>query len=460
MSTPRQDPDRMATAITALHDRCGIYTLPELVDEILDGVGWTARAELSTSRLLEPGAGDGAFAVEAASRLVESFRHRAIPTKASMLTDRIRAFELHPPAAAAARRKLRDRLHGYGLHTATVKACVEAWIVEGDFILEGPAHGKFTHVVGNPPYIRWSKIPADLKTLYSGLLPKDMTGGDLFVPFLDRSMDMLLDGGRCGFVCSDRWRFMAFGRSFRNKWLPRLEVRRETPVKASEAFVTPVDAYPSVLIAKKRSESMRCVPPPNPFTMGPTLEEFGCTVRVGPALGCTPAFVLEHAENDVEPELLQPWLDPTEVKEGTIDWRGRRVVTMHHDDERPVDPKDYPMLAHRLDRYKIRLGNRTIVRRGAPWYRTIDRVRASDWLRPKLLVPELAKVPRLAIDRTGAIPSHGVYAIFAPDDDVDALYEKLRDGRLARALEGIAPKVKGEYVRCYKRFLLKIAIPG
>jgi len=70
----------------------------------------------------------------------------------------------------------------------------------------------------------------------------------------------------------------------------------------------------------------------------------------------------------------------------------------------------------------------------------------------------LAKVPRLAIDRSGAIPSHGVYAIFAPQDDVEALYEKLRDGKLARALDGIAPKVKGEYVRCYKRFLERITI--
>ncbi len=450
----------MAAAVATLHARCGIYTRPALVDEILDDVGWTALADLSSARLLEPGAGDGAFVVEAASRLVESFRRLSLPTKASTLTDRIRAFELHPPAAMEARRKLRDRLLGHGLHGKTVKVCVDAWIVEGDFILEGPSHGTFTHVVGNPPYIRWSKIPTSLKSLYSGLLPKAMTGGDLFVPFLDRSMDMLRADGVCGFVCSDRWRFMAFGQSFRDKWLPRLEVRRETPVKASDAFDTPVDAYPSVLIARKRSTIAASVPAPRPVAVGPTLEEFGCTVRVGPALGCTPAFVLECCENDVEQELLRPWLDGTEVKEGAIDWRGRQIVAMHHDDERPVDPKDYPMLAQRLDRFRERLKNRAIVRRGLPWYRTIDRVRASDWHRPKLLVPELARVPRLAIDRSGTIPSHGVYAIFAPDDDVEALYEKLRDGGLARALQGMAPKVKGGYVRCYKRFLLKVEIPG
>ena len=64
----------------------------------------------------------------------------------------------------------------------------------------------------------------------------------------------------------------------------------------------------------------------------------------------------------------------------------------------------------------------------------------------------------MAIDRTGAIPSHGVYAIFAPEDDIEALYEKLRDGKLAKALDGIAPKVKGGYVRCYKRFLDRVTV--
>ena len=75
-----------------------------------------------------------------------------------------------------------------------------------------------------------------------------------------------------------------------------------------------------------------------------------------------------------------------------------------------------------------------------------------------MLIPELAKIPRLAIDRSGAIPSHGVYAILAPGDEVEALYEKLRDGKLAEALDGIAPRVKGGYVRCYKRFLERVTI--
>jgi hypothetical protein len=70
----------------------------------------------------------------------------------------------------------------------------------------------------------------------------------------------------------------------------------------------------------------------------------------------------------------------------------------------------------------------------------------------------MAKTPRIAIDRSGSIPSHGVYAIFAPDDKVERLYEALENGGLAMALEKIAPKVKGGYVRCYRRFLEQVIV--
>ena len=123
-----------------------------------------------------------------------------------------------------------------------------------------------------------------------------------------------------------------------------------------------------------------------------------------------------------------------------------------------VDLRRFPRLERRLEKFRSELAKRSIVRRGAPWYRTIDRTRAADWRRPKLLVPELAKIPRVALDRSGAVPSHGVYAIFAPDDRIDDLHERLRGGGLARALDGTAPKLKGGYTRCYKRFLSRIRI--
>ena len=228
-------------------------------------------------------------------------------------------------------------------------------------------------------------------------------------------------------------------------------------MNASDVFDQRVDIYPTILVASKRS-TPKSERRPTHRNASRTLDDLGYAVKAGPALGHAPAFVLRPHEHDVEPELLRPWIESSDVSEGSIEWSGRRVVTLFDDDGQLHDLHRFPRLQRRLRRFAHALRNRWIVRNGAPWYRTIDRIRPADWTRPKLLVPELARIPRIAVDRSGAVPSHGIYAIFAPDDRIEDLYRVLRNGGLARALDGIAPRLKGNYVRCYKRFLREIPV--
>ena len=454
--TSRRNPKR-ASAVEALHRHCGVYTKPEIVRRILDAVGWKANADLFAARLLEPASGDGAFVVEAASRLVASFSRRQMALTIRTMGARMVAFELHPREAAKAQERVERTLRNAGVHHRTAAACARSWIVEGDFLLSKALSTSFTHVVGNPPYVRWSRIPIALRAKYDRLDPHRLARGDLFLPFLDRALDSLTPSGRCGFVCSDRWRYMAFAEEFRRKWVPKLKIHSERAVRPTEAFVQAVDSYPTILIASKVPRSASA-PAVKRTGLGLTLEELGCRVRVGPALGHTPAYVLKADERDVEPELLERWIDGSEVEDGVVVWSGRHVILMHGADGNLVNLQRFPRLKARMARFRKKLKERSIVANGAPWYRPIDRVRATDWSHPKLLVPELARVPRIAIDRSGAVPSHGVYAIFAPDDDVAALYRKLANGTLVDELNRVAPKVKGEYLRCYRRFLLMVRV--
>lgn len=443
--------------IQSLHDRCGFYTKPEIVSRILDAVKWRAQDDLSTARLLEPAAGNGAFVVEAAKRLVGSLRRQQVALTATSLKNKIWSCEIHPGEVKRARRRVYEALRELGVHHGTARSCVNAWVSGSDFLLADNRAEQFTHVVGNPPYVRWSKVPAGLRARYERKIVPELTGGDLFLPFLDKALEWLAPGGRCGFICSDRWRYMAFAEHFRKKWLPLLRIDSEDSISSKDAFQNHVSSYPTVLVASKRAaqrSSRRAMNTP----AGRTLEDMGCVVRVGPALGHTAAFVLQSDENDVEEELLRPWIGPSEISEGSINSDGRRVVTMYDDGGKLRNLRGFPLLRARLERFRAKLEKRSIVQNGAPWYKTIDRVRAIDWFRPKLLVPELARVPRLAIDESGAIPSHGVYAIFVPGDDVETLYELLKDRKLAQALDSIAPRVNGDYVRCYKRFLLKVRL--
>lgn len=434
-----------------------MYTLPEVAGRILDEVGWHADSDLSEAHLLEPAAGAGEFVLQAAIRLVGSYRNRGIEPRARHLRARIAAFELHPGAALEARQRVRETLRKQGVHHRTAAACSTAWVHNADFLLSAPPPKPYTHVVGNPPYLRWSKVPAPLKSLYEERLPAAMARGDLFLPFLDRSFELLAPDGRCGFLCADRWLYMAFAERFRLKWLPRLEILSNDPTPAAAAFDRPVAAYPTVLIAAKRSSPRRRSPAPA-LSRCRTLEDLGCTIRVGPALGHTPAFVLQRAEQDVEEGLLHRWLDSTELLEGAVEWKGQRVISVFDDRGRLRQIGDFPLLERRLQRFEPKLRERSIVRNGAPWYRTIDRLRPTDWQAPKLLIPGLARIPRVAVDHSGVVPSNGVYAVFPPRGQADAIYDRLRDGRLAAALEGIAPPLRNGYVRCYKHFLLKIRV--
>ena len=438
--------------VEAIHRRCAIYTNIDVVKHILDEVGWCPERNLLSCRLLEPSAGDARFVIEAARRLFARAKRDRVRPSLSAFADRIVAFEFHEPTALRARAAVTAALREIGVHHATAAALSRSWIRIEDFLLTSERIEPFTHVVGNPPYIRWSKIPEGRRTAYEVAMAREMIGGDLFVPFLDRSLEWLKPGARCGFLCSDRWRFMAFGRGFREKWLHRLDIDMEASVESKTVFEKAAGAYPTIFVARKR-RNRPSYASPAVLRKPTTLAEAGFVVRVGPALGCTPAFVLAPGEEDVEPELLRPWITPREILEGKVVWTGSRVVAMHAEDGRMIDPRSFPRLQARLRRFETTLAARSRVASGAPWYRPIDCVRAVDWLRPKLLVPELAKVPRIALDRSGSIPSHGVYAIFAPDDDLDELYSQLSNGGLGRALETISPRVRGGYLRCYRRFL-------
>jgi len=443
--------------IEELHGRCGVYTRRNVVVCLLDAIGWTADADLSQARLLEPAAGDGVFVGEAASRLMGSLSRPSRRPNKEELLDRIVAFEIHPVEARRARQRVREVLKTCGMKPADAAIVARSWVRTTDFLLAEIAEESFSHAAGNPPYARWSKIPPKLRSQYEARLPQAMARGDLFLPFLDLSIGYLKKGGRLGFVCSDRWRYMAFAENFRIARLPQVVVERDERMEAANAYERSVDTYPSLLVLRRRHR-LACRKPSPRKADALTLAQAGYRVRVGPALGCTNAFVVDPDESGIEPELLSRWVDASEIGDGEIRWRGRHVITMYGPDGKLRDIDNYPIASSHLVMFRAKLELRSIVKAGAVWYRPIDRVRAADWARPKLLIPELAKVPRVALDTSGAIPSHGVYAIFAPDDDLEVLCAQLENGGLAAALDGIAPRVKGGYVRCYRRFLEQVPL--
>jgi hypothetical protein len=64
---------------------------------------------------------------------------------------------------------------------------------QGDFLLL-PLEGEFTHVIGNPPYVRQELIPDVLMAEYRRRFSTIFDRADIYVPFIERSLSLLAPG--------------------------------------------------------------------------------------------------------------------------------------------------------------------------------------------------------------------------------------------------------------------------
>jgi len=451
------------TEIADLHARCGIYTRSDTVTWFLNQIGWVDEADLATTTLLEPSAGDGAFLVEAIHRLCRSFHLRNRPTTYKALADRITAFEIHHHEAAKARHRAIETLSTHGIAEPTAHRLAAKWIQAGDFLATDFGGQRFTHVASNPPYIRWSHIPTAFRTKYEKCLPRCIAKGDLCLAFLGKCLNLLAHDGRLGFLCSDRWLYAAYGEDFRRTVMPSFQIETSSTATSRDVFEADVSTYPIKLIVsrsrrrrhrpgrRERANALRNYASLRKGRL--TLKEAGFQVRVGPALGMERIFTGLREALDVEDELLRPYLKPRDLSETAVEWSGCFVICMHDDAGKLRNLADFPRLSTHLHRHRQDLEKRSIIKTGTPWYRPIDRVLARPWSRPKLLLPEMTASPRAVLDTQGRVPSHGIYAIFDPDDDITRLASAVDPQALRTTLEAFAPQLRGRVFRCYKKFI-------
>lgn len=459
---------KLTAAIHQLHDRCAIYTSAPTAARLLDLVGWASDVDLSRCVLLEPCVGEGAILLEGVRRLIISMRTHRRGLGKAVLLPRIKGFEFHRDAARSARISLRRLLMEEGVAWDTATELAEGWIRERDFLLERPVRA--THVVANPPYVRWRKIPAMLATAYRNILPDAATRGDLAVAFLHRMQEWAKDGGVIAALVSDRWMYAQYGDEFVKETKARgwsIAVADERP---NDPFVRDVGAYSAIVFLSKGKAA---VGEARPDSRAPArslhgilvarhgiLADAGCRVRVGPALGAGKTFLVDrNAIADVEAELIRPFVGKADLVSGEVAAPKSKVVVPYDQKGRLIDPADWPKFARwAADRREI-LEARSQFRGSRQYWRTIDAVSAQWSTSPKLLLPEMCSKPMAAIDRTGSIPAHSIYAIWSDEWPIEILQRVLNSGLLELTAHAEAPRLGSGWMRFYKRFLLRTPLP-
>jgi hypothetical protein len=447
---------------------------------MLGSTGWTDSADLSRTCLLDPCVGDGAFIIPALEALVGSLRRTGTPLTTETLGGRITGFEIHRGSLDRARTGIRSALRRFGVDSGLARSLASTWVRSEDFLLRDFAEDRFTHLVANPPYLRWASLPPGLSTAYRDDLPPECTSGDLSVAFIARMIDLAADGARIALLSSDRWLHAAYAERFRSRWMSRVRIEHIVRANPERVFCSPVSAYPIIAHLTKVSRCDRADEGCRPSQTDdaslaavvdgwcrrfPTIEETGCEIRVGPALGCEAAYVGRKEDLDVEKELLIPYLGPREIVGDRVVWGGNSAINVHSPAGDLISLEQFPRALRHFEAFEDRLRERACVKgkpasgNSARWYRTIDRLDPKVWSRHKILMPEIIHSPRIALDGDGLLPSHGIYAIFSDVWPLPVLRDLMASGVFGLVMECIAPRLNGNYKRCYKRFLSRLPLP-
>ena len=219
-------------------DLCQFFTREKVAELCLRHV--TFPKNLLSMRLLEPAAGHGAFFLPLLAPLVRSCRRQK--RSFDVLRQIIRAYEIDPQVAIKLRLQTERTLEALGVDGPTACHIARAWIWNEDF-LEARPRTRFTHIVGNPPYIRWDAIPSFLRESYKARFASFKQRADLYVAFIEHALSLLDQHGQLGFLCPGTWTRNVYGSAVREALRPLASLRRlliSAMRKASKHPQTPI----------------------------------------------------------------------------------------------------------------------------------------------------------------------------------------------------------------------------
>jgi hypothetical protein len=495
-----------------IEERGAIFTRREVVDFILDLVGYTADRPLHTKRLLEPSFGDGDFLLPAIDRLLAAWKEsKEEANPADVLGDAICAVELHRLTFTKTHAAVIAKLVGAGIPARTAAALADRWLIPGDFLLVALPEA-FDVVIGNPPYVRTELIPDVLMAEYRSRYTTIYDRADLYIPFIERSLRSLVTGGALGFICADRWMKNRYGGPLRALVAAQFHLKVHVDMTDTPAFHADVIAYPAItVITREKSGTTRIAHRPEieakslatlaknltasntpnadagvrerlniaagaaPWLLDasgemdlvrrlesdfPSIEETGCKVGIGVATGADQAYIGPFDTLDVEDDRKLPLVMTRDITSGKVKWRGFGVINPFRDDGGLVNLNQYPRLKRHFDDRKADLMARHVAQKiPVNWYRTIDRITPSLARKPKLLIPDIKGEAQIVYEDGQLYPHHNLYYIVSEAWDLHALQAVLLSG-IARLFVAIySTRMRGGYLRFQAQYLRRIRLP-
>lgn len=472
-------------------DLCQFFTRENIAELCLGHV--TLPKNLLSMRLLEPAAGQGAFFLPLLGRLVRSCRRQRVSFDG--LRPIIRAYEIDAQVATELSLQTEMALEALGVGGPTARRIVRDWIRNEDF-LEARLRARFTHIVGNPPYIRWDAIPSVLRDSYKARFTSFKQRADLYVAFIEHALSLLDERGQLGFLCPGTWTRNVYGGAVREAFTTLGQLKTIIDFSDAESFETSADAYPHFFVFQKGGKGPTKIrsmagrdkirlsgktivrtfhPSASPLFLSrdlaatktvkaahkrfPRIEEAGCTIRVGSATGCNAVFLGSKQQLPIEQSRLLPFVNAHSIERGMVHWSGTCIVNVFDAQGKVVTLAQFPRMAAYLRRHKTQLQARAKASKSKVWWRSIDSLHPDWHAAKKLLVIDVSATPVIGLDNVGYCAGSGVYQIKSRDWPLAELLVFLSAGVLGLFVSALSAGAANGFHRFQKNQIAAVHLP-
>ena len=454
-----------------------VFTSPEVVRFMLDEAGYVPESNLSDVSILEPSCGEGEFVIEIAKRLLISAVNFDFDADTAFRRN-VHAYDIDADKVEVCRSKIRKL--GY--------KAVEN-IEVADFLKATPK--KADIVVGNPPYIRYENIPEDMLGYCKQKFATFHYRSDLYVPFFEKSLSLLKEGGKHCFICSNRWFKNEYGKKLRAYIAYSYRLRLIVNMEEANAFQEDVLAYPAITLISaeapkgtfqytevddvKNLSTLSTVNKPMPigddwtdaflttssYSTLCSIEEQGFKIGIGVATGADAIFISDKLPDEVENELIIPAISGRDLRGDQLDWQKKYLLNPYNADGTLIDLDRYPRAKQYLESHREKLSARHIAKRASSrWYRTIDRIVPSLQAEPKIVLPDMSGNTFVFVDEGQYYPLHNIYYITGQNlKNLKVLAALLMSDFVRNPLASVTNKMNGGFARWQSQHLRKLRLP-
>ena len=487
-----------------------IYTKQWTVKLVLDVAGYTSDLPLWNKVVVEPSCGHGSFISEILDRLIESAK-KDNKFDENNLANCIIGYELDKESADITRSVVFKKLVSNGMDITEADTLAVKWIAHGDYLLADDI--PCDYVIGNPPYLRATDIPAKARELYCDRFSAMTRGCDIFVGFIEKGLESLRNqDGVLSYICADRWMQNQYGKKLRDLISKNYHLDTIIRMHGVDAFETEVSAYPAITRIDKQvgkvkyadcEDSFGCedvkelkrwlfdikedysgqhfsammlnnpkgnmvIPLSKPdkiknildlMNKFPSLEDSGVKLGIGLATGKDDVYIVKSPDL-VEKERMLPMFNMK-------DWRRRGntdsnwLINPWNKDGSLVNLSDFPKLQLYFENHKSDIANRHVAKKNQnAWYRTIDKINWQILGEPMLLFPDMAMNAAPVYSDGSRYPCHNCYWLVSKKWDIKVLGGLLMSDIAESFIDALGVKMRGGTKRFQAQYLRLIHVPS